>query len=87
VLQRRKKGFGIPVARWLRGPLKAELLDALAADRLKRDGFFAPVVVQRLIDDHMEGLRDNRKALWTLFMFQRWHERYAGRDQAAWQAA
>ena len=87
VLQRRKKGFGIPVARWLRGPLKAELLDALAADRLKRDGFFEPVVVQRLIDDHMDGRRDNRKALWTLFMFQRWHERYAGRDQAAWQAA
>lgn len=81
VLRRPKKGFGIPLARWLRGPLKAELLDELATSRITRDGLFKPASVQALIDDHMAGRRDNRKPLWTLFAFQRWHERFVtGRD-------
>jgi len=76
-LARGKKGFGIPVARWIRGPLKELVTDTLAPDKLRREGFFRPAYVQRLLDDHLGGRRDNRKQLWTLFMFERWYERYA----------
>jgi len=76
-LTRGKKGFGIPVARWIRGPLKELMMSTLAADKLRREGFFQPAYVQRLLDDHLGGRRDNRKQLWTLFMFERWYERYA----------
>ena len=82
ILNRPKKGFGIPVARWLRGPLKAQLLDELDTTRLQRDGFFRPEAVAALIDEHMRGRRDHRKPLWTLFMFQRWVDHYL-RDQTA----
>ena len=76
ILNRPKKGFGIPVAEWFRGPLKDQMLNVLAPDRLTADGFFDPAVVRGLIDDHLAGRRDNRKQLWTLFAFQLWLDGY-----------
>ena len=74
ILERPKKGFGIPVARWLRGPL-APLLDRLLGpDRLARQGLFRPEEVARRVAEHRAGVRDHRKPLWTLLMFQLWHE-------------
>src|SRR3989442_2808935 len=76
ILNRPKKGFGIPVAEWFRGPLKEQMLSVLAPDRLSREGFFEPRAVRELIDDHLAGRRDNRKQLWTLFTFQLWRQGY-----------
>jgi asparagine synthase (glutamine-hydrolysing) len=77
ILDRPKKGFGIPVAEWFRGPLREQMLSVLSPEAIKRDGFFKPGGVQALVDDHLAGRRDNRKQLWTLFAFQLWHEGYA----------
>jgi asparagine synthase (glutamine-hydrolysing) len=77
ILKRPKKGFGIPVADWFRGPLREQLQETLAPDRVRRDGFFKPPAVDRLIQDHLAGTVDNRKQLWTLFAFQKWLEGYA----------
>jgi asparagine synthase (glutamine-hydrolysing) len=76
ILARRKQGFAVPVARWLRGELASVVRDELAADKLRREGFFDPAVVGKLIDEHMSGRRDWRKPLWTLFMFERWLARW-----------
>ena len=76
VLSRAKKGFGIPVAEWFRGPLREQLLDALSPERVRREGFFEAGVVEGLVGDHLAGRRDNRKQLWTLFAFQAWLEGY-----------
>ena len=76
ILNRPKKGFGIPVAHWFRGPLKQQMLEVLSPERLRREGYFDPAAVARLIDDHIAGRRDNRKQLWTLFAFEMWHEGY-----------
>lgn len=74
VLNRPKKGFGIPVARWLRGPL-APLLDRmLDPARLARQGIFRADEVARRVGEHKAGVRDHRKPLWTLLMFQLWYE-------------
>src|SRR5438309_2658887 len=77
ILARPKKGFGIPVAEWFRGPLREQLLSTLAAERVSADGFFEVGGVRRGIDDHLAGRRDDREQLWTLFAFQLWHEGYA----------
>src|ERR1700693_169833 len=76
ILNRPQKGFGIPVARWFRGPLKDQLLSVLSPERIAREGFFDPGGVKRLIDDHLDGRLDNRKQLWTLFAFELWHDGY-----------
>jgi asparagine synthase (glutamine-hydrolysing) len=74
ILTRPKKGFGIPVARWLRGelaPLVDRLLDPV---RLRQQGLFRPDEVARRIGEHRSGFRDHRKPLWTLLMFQLWYD-------------
>ncbi len=76
ILRRGKKGFGIPVAKWFRHDLRALLQDALSESRLKRQGLFNPAAVARLVTEHLQGTRDHRKQLWTLFMFQLWSEKY-----------
>jgi asparagine synthase (glutamine-hydrolysing) len=76
ILKRPKKGFGIPVARWLRGPLAPLLGSLLGRDRLQRQGLFHPDEVARRVAEHQAGVRDHRKPLWTLLMFQLWHDHW-----------
>jgi len=76
ILRRRKQGFSVPVARWMREDLAPMLRDELAPDKLRHEGFFQPGHVQRLIEDHLTGRRDRRKALWTLLTFERWLGRW-----------
>jgi len=76
IANRPKKGFGIPVAKWFKGPLKKTLLETLSVDRIRKEGLFKPAEVLKLVKDHVEGRADNRKKLWTLFMFENWMERW-----------
>ena len=77
VIDRPKKGFGIPVAEWLKGPLRPLAEDLLAETDLRAGGFFDPKAVRALLDDHLAGRRDNRKQLWSLIAFQLWRREYA----------
>jgi asparagine synthase (glutamine-hydrolysing) len=76
ITDRKKKGFGIPVAEWFKRELRESLQDELSPARIKRQGIFDPAAIDRLISEHMTGRRDHRKQLWTLFMFQLWHRRW-----------
>jgi len=76
LLRRRKRGFSIPAAAWLRGELEPFARDTLAAGTLHRQGFFRPEAVTRLIDDHVAGRQDLSRQLWGLLSFTLWHERH-----------
>jgi asparagine synthase (glutamine-hydrolysing) len=76
ILGRRKKGFGIPVAKWFRNELRGLMLDSLSEARIRQQGIFNPAEVTRLVNDHLRGAKDNRKQLWTLFIFQLWFEHH-----------
>jgi len=76
IVYRKKKGFGIPIAQWFKGPLKKVLSDLLNPRRLRSQGFFNPEYVNSLMQQHFSGKRDNRKRLWTLFIFQKWFDQY-----------
>jgi len=81
IIRRRKQGFGVPLAQWLRGPLRADLEEMLAPGRLREVGLFDPTAVQRLVGEHLAGQRDHRRALWTLMMFDAWREHYLPRER------
>jgi asparagine synthase (glutamine-hydrolysing) len=74
---RTKHGFGIPQSSWLAGPLKEPLCDLLAPQRLKQQGVFNAAAVQALLDEHFDRRANHGRALWTLLMFQLWHDRWA----------
>jgi asparagine synthase (glutamine-hydrolysing) len=76
VLERPKKGFGVPVAAWLTGPLRELARDVLAADALRAAGLFRPAAVQRLLDAHERRQADHRKPLWTLLVFELWRREH-----------
>jgi asparagine synthase (glutamine-hydrolysing) len=76
ILNRPKKGFGIPVAEWLKGRLNPLMRDMLSTDRLKRQGIFEPAFVEQLIREHESGAASHHKQLWTLLVFQLWHDRF-----------
>jgi asparagine synthase (glutamine-hydrolysing) len=76
ILRRQKKGFGIPVSLWLKHEFRWLVDELLAPGRLRAQGIFEPAAVGSLIAGHLTGRVDNRKALWTLLMFQLWYEHY-----------
>jgi asparagine synthase (glutamine-hydrolysing) len=76
ILQRPKKGFGIPIAQWLRGKLNPLMRDMLAADRLKQQGIFDAGYVGKLIAEHETSKASHHKELWTLLVFQLWYDNF-----------
>jgi len=76
VIKRPKKGFGVPIAKWVKGPLKELFEGLLSSDRLKREGFLNPQYVNTLLQDHLANKKDNRKQLWTLLVWELWVGRY-----------
>src|SRR5918995_581685 len=83
LLRRRKRGFSIPAAAWLRGELEPFARDVLSAETLKRQAFFRPVVVADLIDRHVAGKEDLSRQLWGLLAFTLWYERHVERQPGA----
>ncbi|MDI7258306.1 MAG: asparagine synthase (glutamine-hydrolyzing) [Thermodesulfobacteriota bacterium] len=76
VIQRPKKGFGVPIAKWVKGPLKELFSDLLSSSRIEKEGFFSPQYVTSLFRDHLANKRDNRKQLWTILVWELWVDRY-----------
>jgi asparagine synthase (glutamine-hydrolysing) len=72
ILTRNKRGFLIPVARWLRDKLKPLAEDLLGETHLRQQGLFDPAAVRSLIDEHDSGRMDRRKELWTMLVLQLW---------------
>jgi asparagine synthase (glutamine-hydrolysing) len=76
IVNRKKKGFGIPVGAWLRGPLKEWGSELLLGVNPKRDELFSRAYIEKLWSEHQSGTRDQRKKLWNLLVFLEWQKRY-----------
>ena len=70
VLYRPKMGFGVPLAKWFRGPLKERVRRDLLSGGLADTGLFDADYLTRLVDEHQRGQRDHSAPLWTLLMLQ-----------------
>jgi asparagine synthase (glutamine-hydrolysing) len=80
IVHGRKRGFSIPAAAWLRGELEPFARETLSPDVLRRQGFFRPEVVDRLIDQHVSRREDGSRQLWGLLAFTLWYERHVERE-------
>jgi asparagine synthase (glutamine-hydrolysing) len=79
----RKRGFSIPAAAWLRGELEPFARDVLSAETLRRQAFFRPEPVTRLLDRHVAGTEDLSRQLWSLLAFTLWYQRHVERTPGA----
>jgi asparagine synthase (glutamine-hydrolysing) len=79
----RKRGFSIPAAAWLRGELEPFARDVLSPETLRRQAFFRPAAVTRLLDRHVARKEDLSRQLWGLLAFTLWYERHMERTPGA----
>jgi asparagine synthase (glutamine-hydrolysing) len=76
IVHRKKKGFGIPVAFWIKGGFKHFVLDILKKDKIRKEGIFNYQFIEELLKQHFSNKIDNRKKIWTLVMFELWLKEY-----------
>jgi len=69
VLYRKKMGFSVPLVRWLRGPLRSKVREALLGSHMAESGMFNIATIRLLVDQHESGARDHSTPIWTLLMF------------------
>ena len=72
LIDRPKQGFDVPIAVWLRGPLRAWASDLFADMRHSGDGLLDFDKVQTCWRDHLDGKRDHSRDLWATLMFLAW---------------
>lgn len=76
LLSRPKQGFGVPLAKWFRGPLREMLWDHLTSRRFLDRGIVSPAFVKTLLEEHESGRRNNYHWLWVLLMFELWYREF-----------
>jgi asparagine synthase (glutamine-hydrolysing) len=76
ILDARKRGFQPPLADWLRGQLRPMATEVLLDPLARRRGYFRHREVERLIAEHGAGDADHSQAIWTLLIFELWHQRF-----------
>ncbi|UZD56193.1 asparagine synthase (glutamine-hydrolyzing) [Caldimonas aquatica] len=86
VMNKRKQGFAIPLAQWLRGELRPLVEDTFSDRRFRERGMFDVAGVQGMLKEHFRGTRDHAEALWLLLTYELWARKFLDADMAA-QAA
>ncbi|MCH2055388.1 MAG: amidotransferase 1, exosortase A system-associated [Thalassotalea sp.] len=74
-LYRKKMGFSIPLAQWLRGPLKEKMQHLLASTAIADTQIFAMDKLTNMVNEHLSGKSDHSAALWTLMMLGQFIEK------------
>jgi asparagine synthase (glutamine-hydrolysing) len=76
LVERPKRGFTLPVAEWLRGPLRPWAEALLDERRIAGEGVFHPEPIRERWRQHLAGTHDWQASLWPILMFQAWHARW-----------
>lgn len=72
LIDRPKMGFGVPLAQWLRGPLREWAEDLLSESQLSQQGLLQVDLVRRTWQEHLSGRQERADHLWAVLMLQSW---------------
>ena len=76
IIDRPKKGFSVPLELWFRGELKEMAHDTLLGRRAMDRGYFRRQTVERLLSEHVTGVKNWHEHLWNLLMLELWHRTF-----------
>ena len=90
LMDRPKKGFGVPIEHWLKNEFKEELWDYTDTNYLKRQGIFEPIETQNFISFFMNNKdggqntgKNYAKFVWSYFVFQQWYSAFFIQNRVA----
>lgn len=72
---RAKRGFAVPMADWLRGPLKDVFVDLVLSRREILGLAIERPTLEKLLSDHVGGRADHHRSLWLLLSLALWHDK------------
>ncbi|MBR2585778.1 MAG: asparagine synthase (glutamine-hydrolyzing) [Thermoguttaceae bacterium] len=67
-----KRGFGVPLDHWFRGPLSGDLRDALLSCDSPCAAYLNPEYTRELVEQHLAAKFDHAGRLWSLLVFNQW---------------
>ena len=84
LIERKKQGFGFPLALWMRTELRQFIRNLFAESRFVQLGIFERAYVDRLIEQHIAGQVDHNYRLWLLINLEIWYRlNFEGRSVEA----
>ena len=76
ILHRKKMGFSVPMALWLRTELSSTMKDVLSPEELKRIPYLNVSEVESLVVEHLSGKANHENRLWALINLVYWHREF-----------
>jgi asparagine synthase (glutamine-hydrolysing) len=67
-----KRGFGVPLTKWFRGPLREMVRDMLTSSEFQSRGITRPRYVEAMLEEHDSGRRNHADFLWQLLVLELW---------------
>jgi len=80
VFTKKKQGFAIPMNEWFQKELKDYAFDLLTSSRFDNRGYFNPGNIKYILNEHARGSRDYSMWIWSLIVFELWHQTYLDSD-------
>ena len=75
-VNRPKMGFSIPLSKWLSGPLKNWMLEAINFSDIEKQGYLNNSQIKVYLENHLSGKKDFSRELWNIIIFQKWLSKY-----------
>jgi len=76
LFERPKRGFGMPIEQWYRGPLRNLLVEYTSAARVRNRGLLNNEALQSAVRDHLSGRRNFARKLHAIVAFEIWADRH-----------
>jgi asparagine synthase (glutamine-hydrolysing) len=76
ILRKKKQGFAVPVAQWLKTDLKGLMEKAFDKKKIEKEGIFDYNYIDNAVRAFVSNKKDTRKEIWALFMFEMWYDKW-----------
>ena len=74
IFSRKKRGFGIPITKWLKNDLKSYVDKYLSMEQLQKRNLVEWSFIQKILSEHNQGIKDHRHKIWAILCLEIWFE-------------
>ena len=80
IVYKPKHGFAVPISSWFRSELKGLLFETFEKKKIEGEGIFRHSFIENLLKEHISGKRDHGRAIWSLFVFEMWYNKWISKS-------